>query len=49
MVTVGKTRTAQETARVMLTNGIEQIPLVSGSDLVGIVRDVNLLTVLYAF
>ena len=49
VVTVGKTRTAQEAARVMLTNDIEQIPLVSGSDFVGIVRDVNLLTVLSSF
>lgn len=44
--TVGKTRTAQEAARTMLSNDIEQIPLVSGSDLVGVVRDVNLLEAL---
>ena len=44
--TVGKTRTAQEAARMMLTHDIEQIPLVSGGDLVGIVRDMNLLEAL---
>lgn len=44
--TVGKTRTAREAARAMLTHDVEQIPLVSGNDLVGIVRDVNLLEAL---
>ena len=44
--TVGKTRTAQEVARTMLTHDIEQVPLVSGGDLVGVVRDVNLLEAL---
>ena len=46
VVSVGKTRTARETAQAMLTNDIEQIPLVSGSELVGIVRDMNLLEAL---
>ena len=44
--TVGTTRTARETARMMLTNDIEQVPLMSGSDLIGVVRDVNLLEAL---
>ncbi|WP_435078230.1 CBS domain-containing protein [Halococcus sp. AFM35] len=46
VVSVGTTRTAQEAARAMITNDIEQIPLVSGSDLIGVVRDVNLLEAL---
>ena len=43
VVTVSRKRTAQETAKLMITNDIEQIPVVSGGDLVGVVRDVNLL------
>jgi CBS domain-containing protein len=46
VVSVGTTRTAQEAARAMITNDIEQIPLVGGSELIGIVRDVNLLEAL---
>ena len=46
IVSVGTTRTAREAARAMITNDIEQIPLVSGSELIGIVRDVNLLEAL---
>ncbi|MFQ3285033.1 MAG: CBS domain-containing protein [Natronomonas sp.] len=43
LITVPKTRTARETAQSMLSNDIEQIPLLSGDELVGIVRDVDLL------
>jgi len=43
VVTVTKRRTAREVAQTMLTNDIEQVPLVSGDSLVGIVRDVDLL------
>jgi IMP dehydrogenase len=43
LVTVSKRRTAKEAAQLMIDNGIEQIPLVSGDELVGIVRDVDLL------
>lgn len=46
VVSVGTTRSAQEAARAMITNDIEQIPLVGGSELIGIVRDVNLLEAL---
>jgi CBS domain-containing protein len=46
LVTVPKRRTAREAARLMLSNDIEQIPLLSGDDLVGIVRDVDLLEAL---
>ncbi|MES3517136.1 MAG: CBS domain-containing protein [Natronomonas sp.] len=43
LVTVGRTKTARETARLMIKHDIEQIPLVSGGTLIGIVRDVDLL------
>jgi CBS domain-containing protein len=46
LVTVPKTRTARETAQSMLSNDIEQIPLLSGDELVGIVRDIDLLEAL---
>jgi CBS domain-containing protein len=44
VVTVTGQRTAREAAQMMLRHDIEQIPLVSGDELVGIVRDVHLLT-----
>jgi predicted transcriptional regulator len=43
VVTVSREKTAKQAAQTMLTNDIEQIPLVSGDELVGIVRDINLL------
>jgi len=43
VITVSKRRTAKEAAQLMIENDIEQIPLVSGDELVGIVRDVDLL------
>ena len=43
LITVSKRRTAKEVARLMIENDIEQIPLVSGDQLVGIVRDIDLL------
>ncbi|WP_181692741.1 CBS domain-containing protein [Natronomonas sp. LN261] len=46
LITVSRTRTARETAQLMLSNDIEQIPLLSGDELVGIVRDVDLLEAL---
>jgi IMP dehydrogenase len=46
LITVGKRRTAQEAAQEMITNEIEQIPLLSGDSLVGIVRDIDLLEAL---
>ena len=46
LVTVSKRRTAREAAQEMITNEIEQIPLVNGGELVGIVRDVDLLEAL---
>ncbi len=44
--TVSKRKTARDAAKTMISVDIEQIPLVSGGDLVGIVRDVNLLEAL---
>ncbi|MEF8775652.1 MAG: CBS domain-containing protein [Haloarculaceae archaeon] len=43
LITVGKRRTAMDVAQLMIEHDIEQIPVVSGDDLVGIVRDVDLL------
>jgi IMP dehydrogenase len=43
VVTVSKRRTAREAAQLMMEHDIEQIPLVSGDELVGIVRDIDLL------
>lgn len=46
LVTVTGRRTCREAARRMLSNDIEQIPLVSGDELAGMVRDVDLLKAL---
>jgi len=43
IVTVSGTRTAREVAQMLLNKDIEQIPLLSGDELAGIVRDVDLL------
>jgi CBS domain-containing protein len=45
-VTVTKRRTAREAAQAMLHHDIEQLPLVSGDSLAGVVRDVDLLRAL---
>ena len=47
VVTVAATTSVQEAAQRMISNDIEQIPMVTGEDLVGIVRDVDLLEALY--
>ncbi|MFP9191526.1 CBS domain-containing protein [Natronosalvus vescus] len=47
VVTVSKTKTIEGAAQLMIRNDIEQIPMVTGDDLVGIVRDVDLLRALY--
>jgi CBS domain-containing protein len=46
VVTVSGSKTAKEAAQMMLRHDVEQIPLVSGDELTGIVRDVNLLEAL---
>ncbi|WP_251342036.1 CBS domain-containing protein [Haloplanus halophilus] len=43
LVTVSGSKTAKEVARLLLSNDIEQVPLVDGGSLTGIVRDVDLL------
>jgi len=43
VVTISKTKTAKEAAQAMITNDIEQIPLVAGGEIIGIVRDMDLL------
>ena len=43
VVTISRTKTATEAAQEMITNDIEQIPLFAGGDLVGMVRDMDLL------
>ncbi|WP_311170468.1 CBS domain-containing protein [Halobellus ordinarius] len=46
LVTVSRRKPAVEVAQSMITEEIEQIPMVSGDELVGIVRDVDLLEAL---
>ncbi|WP_313692685.1 CBS domain-containing protein [Halorarum halobium] len=46
VLTVSQTRSVQEAAQEMISNDIEQLPLVTGGDLAGIVRDVHLLEAL---
>jgi predicted transcriptional regulator len=46
LVTVSRTRTARNAAQMMISNDIEQIPLVTGDELIGVVRDINLLEAL---
>jgi len=47
VVTVSVNMSVQEAAQRMISNDIEQLPLVTGEDLVGIVRDIDLLEALY--
>jgi len=47
LVTVSKSKSVKETAQRMITHDIEQIPLVTGDQLVGVVRDMDLLEALY--
>lgn len=46
VVTVSATKSVREAAQLMISNDIEQIPMVSGDQLVGVVRDVDLLRAL---
>ena len=46
LITVTRQKTARDAAQLMLSNDVEQIPLVVGGELVGIVRDVDLLEAL---
>ncbi|SIR92613.1 CBS domain-containing protein [Natronorubrum thiooxidans] len=47
VVTVSAQTTVQEAAQRMISNDIEQIPVLTGEQLVGIVRDIDLLEALY--
>ena len=46
LVTVPSSKSAREAAQLMISNDIEQIPLLSGDELAGVVRDVDLLEAL---
>ena len=46
LVTVSGRKTAREAAQLMLSHDIEQIPLVAGDELAGVIRDVDLLEAL---
>ena len=46
LVTVSGRKTAREAAQLMLSHEIEQIPLVAGDELAGVIRDVDLLEAL---
>ncbi|WP_136688912.1 CBS domain-containing protein [Halorhabdus amylolytica] len=46
LVTIGSRRTAQEAAQLLIRHDIEQVPLVSGDELAGIVRDIDVLKAL---
>jgi CBS domain-containing protein len=46
LVTVSGRRTAREVAQLLIRHDIEQIPLVSGDELAGIVRDIDVLKAL---
>ncbi len=43
VVSVGSRRTVREAAQTLISNDVEQVPLVGGDRLVGIVRDMDLL------
>jgi len=46
LVTVGKQRTIQDAAQLMLKHDIKQVPVVTGDELYGTVRDIDLLEAL---
>ncbi|QZA89324.1 CBS domain-containing protein [Salinarchaeum sp. IM2453] len=46
VITIATNKSIQDAAQTMITHDIEQIPLVSGDKLVGIVRDIDLLRAL---
>lgn len=46
VLTISSRRTVQDAAQLMIGNDMEQIPLVSGDELIGIVRDIDLLAAL---
>ena len=46
ILTVGNTHSVENAARLMLEHDIEQIPVMSGNDLAGVVQDIHLLEAL---
>jgi IMP dehydrogenase len=46
LVTVGKRRTIRDAAQLLLEHDIEQVPVVTGDELYGVVRDIELLEAL---
>lgn len=48
LVTVTRKRTVKDAARLLISNDIEQLPLMTADDLVGIVRDTDLLAAVVA-
>lgn len=48
VVTISRQRSVSEAAQRMITNDIEQIPMVRGDEIVGMVKDLQLLESLYA-
>jgi CBS domain-containing protein len=46
LISVGGRRSARDVAQTMIENDVEQLPLVSGDELAGIVRDMDLLEAL---
>lgn len=47
VVTVSARKSVEKAAQLLVTNDIEQIPMMTGNDLTGIVRDIDLLRALY--
>jgi CBS domain-containing protein len=47
VVTIGKRKTVQKAAQLMIQHDIEQVPMVSAENLSGMVRDVDVLGALY--
>ena len=47
LVTISTRKSVQEAAQEMITHDIEQVPVVSGGSLVGVIRDVDVLEALY--
>jgi IMP dehydrogenase len=46
LVTVSSKRSAQDAAQLLIEHGIEQVPMLNGGSLAGIVQDIHLLEAL---
>jgi len=46
LVTISRRRSARDAAQLFISNDIEQLPMMDGDDLVGIVLDMDLLEAL---